>query len=70
MCSHFRLKFLLGVVFLNSITWFQPWSHQVITYEISHPGLKKPWVVTDVQDCTAWNCLHLRWSNAEQKSQS
>ena len=70
MCSHFRLKFLLGVVFLNSITGFQPWSHQVITYEISRPGIKKTWVVKYVQDCTAWNCLQLRWSNAEQKSQS
>ena len=70
MCSHFRLKFLLGVVFLNSITGFQPWSHQVITYEISRPGIKKTCVVKYVQDCTAWNCLQLRWSNAEQKSQS
>ena len=24
--------------------------HQVITYEISHPSLKKPWVVKDVSD--------------------
>ena len=24
--------------------------HQVITYEISHPSLKKPWVVKDVRD--------------------